>query len=178
MYWYRLRIKWDYTKRIGHSQRLGRLPLYPRHELAVRFLRTILQLINAYRVNLHPSVSSLISSSILLTPFPCVATRVFTKLKGFVWTQNLYEQKPDYDYVCMITDYVLTFSRHSNFHVDGSFMLEIASSKRKLCDLIKCSKWETSGLLVRVPARCIVLHVRYELNLYMLCRRKWGHAVA
>jgi hypothetical protein len=31
------------------------------------------------------------------------------------------------------------------------------------------------GLVARVPAtqwRCIVLPVRYELNLYMLCRRK------
>jgi hypothetical protein len=37
-----------------------------------------------------------------------------------------------------------------------------------LCDRI-------CGLVVRVPGyttECIVLSVRYELNLYMLCRRK------
>jgi hypothetical protein len=31
--------------------------------------------------------------------------------------------------------------------------------------------------VVRVPGyrrRCVVLPVRYELNLYMLCRRKWS----
>jgi hypothetical protein len=37
-------------------------------------------------------------------------------------------------------------------------------------------KKQLCGLVVRVLAterRCIVLPVRYELNLYMLCRRKY-----
>jgi hypothetical protein len=42
-------------------------------------------------------------------------------------------------------------------------------------DFFLCIYDPLCGLVVRVPAtqrRCIVLLVRYELNLYMLCRRK------